>query len=140
MLLTICSDVFDYVASSSVPLLGSLPKRRSSGRSEDMPVSFLTYHLVSIRDRSRFAAGWTLVFSVALTLMFLHPSLWRHPIASASSQAIWVLMTWCTWVAATATANRALPLVRPKAYCAGVDYCTQLRAAFGENLFEIFTG
>ncbi|KIP06243.1 hypothetical protein PHLGIDRAFT_466157 [Phlebiopsis gigantea 11061_1 CR5-6] len=83
------------------------------------------------------AAGWTLVFSVVLTLMFLHPSLWRHPVASAGSQAIWILVTWCIWVAATATMNRGLPLINSKARCAGVDYCSQLRAAFGLSLAAV---
>ena len=77
------------------------------------------------------AAIWTLLFSIAFTIMFLHPSLWRHPIASAGAQAVWILFTWCVWVAATATMNRALPLVSAKARCAGVEYCGQLRAAFG---------
>ncbi|GJE89844.1 hypothetical protein PsYK624_059540 [Phanerochaete sordida] len=98
------------------------------------------YATVGSRDAIRaalVAAGWTFIFSISFTVMFLHPSWWRHLVASAGVQAIWILITWCVWVAATATMTRALPLLSAKAHCAGVEYCGQLRTAFGLSLAEV---
>ncbi|EKM58648.1 uncharacterized protein PHACADRAFT_207449 [Phanerochaete carnosa HHB-10118-sp] len=98
------------------------------------------YATVGSRDGVRaslIAAVWTLVCSIAFTAMFLHPSLWRHPIASSGAQAIWILLTWCIWVAATATMTRALPLLSTKTRCAGAEYCGQLRTVFGLSLAEV---
>lgn len=98
------------------------------------------YATVGSRDgiRAALIAGvWTLLCSAGLTMMFLHPSLWRHPVASAGAQAAWILFTWIVWVAATATMTRALPLLRARARCAGVEFCGQLRTAFALSLAEV---
>lgn len=61
----------------------------------------------------------------------IHPTLVKSVVVSIESQSAWTLLTWCIWVGCTATLNRAVPLVALKSHCAGADYCTQLRSAFG---------
>lgn len=122
------------LAPEPIPLHWTLCNCRLARRCARLPVRppASLFPFTSWADRAaRIAAIWTLVFSIAFTVMFLHTSLWRHWIASAGSQAVWILFTWCVWVASTATMNRALPLISTKAKCAGVEYCGQLRAAFG---------
>lgn len=74
--------------------------------------------------------------TTALLAIFLHPALSTHVIASLGSQAIWVFLTWCFWVACVATLGRALPLLTLHARCGGIVYCGQLQTLFGELSFS----
>jgi len=75
---------------------------------------------------SLFSALWTLVTSTIGLSLFLHPKYFKHPLSAPHTQAVWILLTWCLWVASVATLHRALPV----AHCAGSAYCTQFRAVF----------
>ena len=81
------------------------------------------------------AAGWTLLWAGGLVYVLLRPPQWvrKRPMGSVVVQAVWTLLTWAVWVAATATMTRALPLLTPKARCAGADYCMQLEAVLGSS-------
>jgi len=88
---------------------------------------------VGARDGVRlvvFSTCWTMLFSTIYSFLFVHPTLSEHPLSSLGSQALWSLLTWCFWVASSATLNRALPLITLHASCAGSVYCGQLQAIF----------
>ncbi|KAI0925689.1 hypothetical protein AcW1_008063 [Taiwanofungus camphoratus] len=83
-----------------------------------------------------FSACWTLLFSTLYIVLFAHPTLSKHPLASIGSQAIWVLASWCFWVACTATLSGALPFATSGA-CLGLPYCGQLQALFAFSVIEM---
>lgn len=81
----------------------------------------------------RFSACWTLIGASVHIYFLLRVPQWtrKRPVMTLTFQAVWTLITWCVWVAATRTMTRVLPLLAPKARCAGADYCIQLQAALG---------
>ena len=108
--------ITSWHSRSSVSLAGLLTKSRS------------------LTSGIRFCSTWTLLWATVFLAFVLNVRLSAHVIVSLLSQAIWILLTWAMWIAATATMNRALPLIPPKARCAGADFCTQLQASFGKLL------
>ncbi|CAL1717328.1 unnamed protein product [Somion occarium] len=95
---------------------------------------------VGTRDGIRlslFTAIWTLLCSTAYLVLFAHPALSNHPVASIGSQALWTLATWCFWVACVAVLNQSLPLADADDPCAGAVYCGQVRADFGVAIIEM---
>ncbi|KAF8150094.1 hypothetical protein B0H34DRAFT_666609 [Crassisporium funariophilum] len=79
-----------------------------------------------------FASSWTTLSAGAYTLLFLHPTWYRHPVASIGAQAIWIFVTWLFWVVGAGLVNAAIPGLMDKGLCQGVVYCAQIRSLFGE--------
>ncbi|KAK7682521.1 hypothetical protein QCA50_014321 [Cerrena zonata] len=95
---------------------------------------------LGIRDGVRlslFSAIWTLLSSTAYLILWAHPTLSSHPIASLGSQAIWMFCTWVFWVACVAVMNQHLSLVQLDSPCAGAVYCGQLQADIGIAIIEM---
>ncbi|KAL4249334.1 hypothetical protein ABKN59_007011 [Abortiporus biennis] len=86
---------------------------------------------------SLFSSCWTIIFSTLYAILLGHPILSSHPLASIGSQAVWLLTTWCLWVASLAILNRDLGVLDLHADCSGVLFCGQLRAVAAFALIDI---
>ncbi|KAJ7757698.1 hypothetical protein DFH07DRAFT_884850 [Mycena maculata] len=89
-----------------------------------------------------FTACWTTVTATAFTIVFLHPTWSKHPIASIGTQSIWMLLTWAFWIASAAVLDGAIPQLFGESTCHKLVYCGHIRALYAFLIMELvaFTG
>ncbi|KAF9479971.1 hypothetical protein BDN70DRAFT_654353 [Pholiota conissans] len=86
-----------------------------------------------------FASSWTSATGGAYTLLFIHPSWSKHPMASIGAQAIWVFVTWLFWVVGAGIVSSSTPSLINREVCRSIVYCSQIRGLLGLAIIEILT-